>query len=164
MCILVDANLFSTITNSRSSDYSEYLPVLQWVENDRGKFVHGGSHYEKEIRKHHLFRQLLFQMEHKGKTILVSKTYVDETERYLVANYVGKDFDDHHILAILLVSNCILVCTKDSGLRKLMKTCYLPLSLKAIRKNCKHLGKLKRPRIYRTSKNIGLLCDRYIVS
>ena len=73
MSIVVDANLFSAITNPKSYDHSEYLPVLQWVENDRGKFVHGGSHYEKEIRKHRLFRQLLFQMEHKGKTILVPK-------------------------------------------------------------------------------------------
>jgi hypothetical protein len=164
MCIIIDANLFSAVVDPNCQNHLDFKPVLEWVQTGHGKLVHGGSHYKHEIERHQGFRKLLYQMEHRGKTILVPNICVDEVEKYLIVNYIRKDFDDHHIVAILLVSNCILVCTKDNGLRDLINTCYQPRSKKLIKNKCQNLGKLVHPRIYKSRRNIGLLSDEYILT
>jgi hypothetical protein len=163
MCIVIDTNLFSSICNIDSHDHGDFKPVLEWVLNSKAKILYGGSTYESEVKKHSKFRRLLFEFEHKGKAQNIIKEYVNNVEEFLKPKFIRVDFDDHHIIAILLVSGCKLLCSKDSGLVDLLKSSYKSQSIKNIKKQFNYINTTVRPKIYKSTKNADLLCDRNIV-
>jgi hypothetical protein len=73
---------------------------------------------------------------------------VDAREAELIAITQGTGCDDQHIIAILCVSGCRLVCSRDSRSYEFIKCKrYYP-------KRC------RVPRIYSSSKNVDLLSDK----
>jgi hypothetical protein len=163
MCIVIDANLFSAVAHIGTRAHSEFKPLFEWVSFGRGKFVHGGTKYEREIKKNSKFRNWVYQLEKKGKTVPVEKEPVDFTADYLEQRLSGRHYNDHHIVAIVIVSGCKLICSLDQGLSNLINDCYQPQVQKMIRRNCPCTQNPSRPRIYKNPQKHGdLLSDKYI--
>jgi hypothetical protein len=153
MLIIIDANLFS---NMASGD-EEYRPLVVYVSFGKGSVAYGGKKYEKELAKHKKFLQLLLEWEKKRKTIRLDKGIVDKNEVFLEGEFKKKDFDDHHILAMVIYSGAEIVCSIDRGLHALVDACYSSVGRMKIDANCVHRCSLKKPKIYQGKEHAGLL-------
>jgi len=162
MCIVIDADVFSSIVNREASAHSEFEPLIKWISFGKGKVVYGGSEYKKQIKKHSGFRDWLDQLEKLGKTVRINEKDVDSTEEYLKDNFVRSEYDDHHIVAIVIVSGCKLICSSDAGCHSLIDTCYKQEMRKLIKRNCLCGENPSPPKIYKNKEHKTLLRDSNI--
>ena len=112
MCIVVDANVFSEVLNKDPK--SSFKPVSDWIYSSLGKFVIGGTKYKEEIgfNEHESKINQLLQLKKASKLVLIADDKVDKEENGLKAK-LDKNCDDHHIIALLQVSGCKLLASKD---------------------------------------------------
>lgn len=162
MCVVIDANAFSSIANEEASTHSEFKPLIDWISLGKGKVVYGGTQYGKEIAKNRRFREWLYQLEKKRKTVVINEESVDYTMSFLTNNVGEFKYNDYHVMAIVIVSGCKLVCSLDKGLHKLINVCYQLEVKKLVTKNCPCMENPSRPRIYQNKGHIALLCDQNI--
>lgn len=153
MLIIIDANLFS---NMASGD-KEFTPLVVYVSFGSGCVAYGGKTYGKELAKHKKFFSLLLEWEKKRKAIRLEKDIVDKNEVFLKAEFRRSNFDDHHILGMVVYSGAELVCSIDRGLHALVNACYSSVGRMKIDVNCVHRCSLKKPKIYQGRRHAGLL-------
>ena len=97
---------------------------------------------------------LVAELSRRRKTIRIADSTVDQIANGLKARFPEREFDDEHIVALVIASRCRVVCTDDKAAisylrRKDVFTGYVGV---------------KRPSIYRGLKDHGrLCCDRHIV-
>ena len=137
MCIVVDANVFSEVL--KNDPKSSFKSVSDWIYSGLGKFVIGGTKYQNEIgfNEHESKINQLLQLKKASKLVLIADDKVDKEENGLKAK-LDKNCDDHHIIALLQVSGCKLLASKDQR------------SFSYIQKNTK-------AKIYSSEKNSDLL-------
>ena len=149
MCIIVDTNVFSRVFDDSNKEHKFYKPVYDWIVKRRGMIVYGGSQYFAELSRVEAFLDLLSEYEHTNKLVPLSSSKVDECERKIVKKH-GRPFNDVHLLAIVLVSKCRLVCTED-------KDATEHLQLKKYYPKFFHL-----PKIYTKKSKRNLISDKYL--
>ncbi len=159
MCIILDVNIIPCIFNPDNANHQKFQPVLEWIENNNGKIVYGGTTYGTEASVLKRYFKRLVEFEHQGKAIILDKEKVDYTEESLKESGIfNGDFDDHHIVAIIIISNCRLILCSDN-------VEHMSLIKKSIPK-IKRLNlcqpSLKTPRIYCSVKNKDMLRDNNI--
>ena len=150
MCIVIDANTFSTVFNPDSQKHGDFKPVLEWIVHGRGKIVYGGDKYKQELRNARKYHGLFSELSKVSKVIEVDCQRVNEIQEEVAGRVDHRDFDDPHLIAIIIVSGCKLICSDDSSAYPFLK-----------RKDL-YLNKVSRPKIYRRSTNRDLLCDNNI--
>jgi rRNA-processing protein FCF1 len=107
----------------------------------------GGATYKKEVKIESRSFPVLVELKRKSRIINVSDDDVDRLEKEIKAKTKGvKDFDDHHIVALVIASGCCVVCTKDERADKFLKNRRLYPN------GC-------IPKIYRSAKCSDLCCD-----
>ena len=124
MCTVIDADTFSYFCNSDSEMYSDFQPVRDWIENSSCKIVYGGTDYKNHLDNHKRFLGHLTEQDRKGKTKHLNDAKVDRARELMKEKFSGTDFNDHHIVALVLMSRSKLVCSRDDGLKKLIDSCY----------------------------------------
>lgn len=153
MLVIIDTNRFSDIANG----HVELKPLIDYINTGNGIFVYGGKTYARELSKHGPFLGLLKEWRNTHKAKKLDDKSVDNNEAFLYKTFKRKGFDDHHILAMAIYSGTDIVCTEDPGLLVLIKSCYSNNGRMKVEKNCIHTCRLKKPKIYRGLKHIGLL-------
>jgi predicted nucleic acid-binding protein len=147
MCIVVDTNTLASVFDKTSANHAEFKPVFDWVIEGKGQVVFGGSKYLKEITKYlGLFREL----RNARLAILVDSDKVDVVTAEVSAKVQDEDFDDQHLVALLIVSGCKLICSLD-------RRAYPYFTHAAFFTPANN-----RPRIYSSSRNEDLLVDAHI--
>lgn len=150
MCIIVDSNNVNRVFHPNNKERLEFLPVYQWIISGNGKLVIGGSKFHNELKKNQWFMPLLSQLSRVGKVLNVPALKVDQlTEEIKLTIREGEDFDDPHIVSLLALSGCKLICSAD-------KRAY-PYFTKS-----DFFTKSHRPKIYSSSRNKDLLKDQNI--
>lgn len=149
MCLIVDANILASFFDPDSTGHSEYRPARDWVIEGKGKLVVGGSKYGSEIPFKYL--KLFGALEKVNKVVVLEKDDVDEVEARVRALEPSKDFDDPHLIAIVIVSGCRIICTNDKRAIPFLKRTEL------------YLGLTQRPQLYTSKRNDRLLVDQRIV-
>jgi hypothetical protein len=151
MCIIIDSCCFSSVFNSSNSDHNEFRPVLQWIVVGKGKLVYGGSKYREELRRASRYLFFFGQLTRAGKAVKIPSNIVDEIEVGVKAQECNPNFNDQHIVAIVIASKCRLICTKEEASVPFFKDSrFYPRGF-------------RRPRIYKSSSNTSLLRDDNIV-
>lgn len=145
MGIVIDINTIPPVFDCGNKMHKEFKPVYKWILRGKGKMVYGGMTYKNEIAKMVKFRRLILQLENANKVDFVSDNAVDTRERMLKSKLVNKNFNDAHIIAIVIISHCRLVCSVD-------KKSYVFLKDKSL-----YPKGFERPRIYRGKSNANLL-------
>ena len=148
MCIVIDTNTLASVFDSKSADHAEFKDVFDWIVDGKGKIVYGGTTYIRELSKTKYLK--LFTLYNKaGKAILV-KDNVDEETSSVSKMIQHPDFDDQHIVALLKVSGCKLICSGDKRAYPFFQheLFFSPAS--------------KRPKIYSGHRNKDLLTDSNI--
>ena len=152
MCIVIDTNTFSSVFDESSSLHSEFRPVFEWIYRRKGKVVYGGTKYRNELRKATKFLRLFGEFKKVNKVVEIEHEAVDREQERLEAECQHPDFDDAHLIAIVILSGCLLICTSDRKAHPFIKNAdFYP----------RHV---KRPKIYSKKSNADLLCDRNIAS
>lgn len=150
MCLVIDTNCFSLVFNISNLRHAEFKPVLDWIIDGKGKVVYGGSKYLSELKKATRYLKLFAELKRAGKAIEVDRRKVDRRQKEIESFVDPRKHNDPHLPAIACVSGCAIICTQDGRAHKLLKD-----------KRCYRDG--VRPKIYGSTANVNLLCDRYIV-
>jgi len=150
MCIVVDTNNIARVFNPKNSEHQEFIPVFDWILKGSGKLVIGGSTFEKEIVLNKWFLPFLGELSRKGKVLRVATEKVDHLRDKIIEETEDhRDFDDQHIVSLLAISGCKLICSSDVR--------AYPYFTKSDFYNNGH-----RPKIYSSSRNKDLLIDHNI--
>ncbi len=96
------------------------------------------------------YQTILAEMSRSGKICKVGDTDVNAEQQKLEDTPLHGKCNDPHIIAIVIVSKCCLVCTKDGALIKFLKDkTFYPKDVKI-------------PRIYQREEHKNLLVDANI--
>ena len=156
MCVVIDADTFSEISDVNSKDFE---PLRNWISQEGHTVIHGGSEYKKHLSKHSKFLRYLADLDRAGNPPhRLDAEEVDNTEVFLKRNFVSVAYNDHHIAAILFVSGCRVVSSHDRGFHRLIQNCCNNSGKSII---IRHLPRLmvNRPRIYQYKTHKSFLND-----
>lgn len=147
MCIVIDTNCLNRVFDTENPEHDEYKPIYDWIYSGKGKILYGGSKYLKELNK---YLKLFKEFKTIGKAIYVDCNLVDKETRKVSSLVQHNDFDDQHLVGLLKVSKCKLICSMDSRAYQFFQssTFFSPAS--------------SRPKIYKSSRQANLLCDSNI--
>lgn len=151
MAIIIDANCLSNVFDKTCAEHDEFSPVYDWIIYGKGKLVFGGTKYVEELSK--LTRILKFiniLKKYKNKVVVLDKNLVDAEQARIEGLIEDPDFDDPHIPAMVIISQCRLLCSRDARSERfvLNKTLYPRGS--------------KPPKYYKGKQHSKLLNDRNI--
>jgi len=148
MCIVIDTNTLASVFDRTSAKHNEFKPVLDWIRYGKGQVVFGGSVYEQEIKKKYL--ALFSQLKKANKAVRIDNKRVDKEEAKAKEVIPHADFDDPHIVGLLIASGCKLICSLDERAYPFFRhhLFFSPAS--------------KKPKIYRGKGNKDLLKDKNI--
>ncbi|MCX6641164.1 MAG: hypothetical protein NTW14_11930 [bacterium] len=153
MCIIIDADTLACVFNKICSDHVNFKPVLQWI-NKSGFIVYGGSTYKRQLKAASSYWGIFIEYKKIRKAVEVDESLVDEFEKEAKKIIPAKKFDDPHLVAIVKVSGCKLLCSNDGKADK-----YIGNKKLYNRKENQH-----PPKIYRGLKHRHLLNDKNIVN
>jgi hypothetical protein len=116
MCLIVDANAFGSVFNPRATKHESFKPVLTWLLSGHGGgLIFGGSKYKLEVNlRSSKYRPLIQELEKKNRLIEVCSRCVDEIAEELKQAVPDQAFNDQHIVALVIVSRCRVVCTEEN--------------------------------------------------
>ena len=147
--MIIDANCLSCVFSSTDAGHPDFAPVKEWIDGPGGWLVIGGSKYIAELARARRYLNLVMEMKkrNKDKVIHVADTEVDNHERRIRQMCRDAAFNDAHLVALVCVSKCKLICTNErEALRYLQRRDFYPRGV-------------RRPRIYRAVRNARLLRD-----
>ncbi|MFA7347827.1 MAG: hypothetical protein WCZ86_08720 [Desulfurivibrionaceae bacterium] len=148
MCIILDTCAFSSVFDPTSSEHAEFKPLLTWLTQGKGKLVYGGTKYKSELANAIKFLKIFGHFNRAGKLVEVDDETVDLFEKEISSVINEKACNDPHLIAIVIVSKCRLICSSDKRSYKYLKQSRLyPKGVRA-------------PKLYTKSKNSGLLSDK----
>lgn len=148
MCIVVDPPTFVPMFKPTDPEHAVFSPVRDWVVGGPGKFVMGGAKYKTELMAVRSVLPFLAELERKGKIVRRLDKEVDDDETVVKAIEPAKDFDDPHLVALVRLTGCRLICIRD------------PRSHRFLRASAFYRSKKDRPRLYTRPKNNTLLCNQ----
>ena len=149
--IVLDTNSFPSVFDSKSIDHADFCYVLRWVlDQKQACFVYGGTKYKLELSKMTTYLKIMNQLKRAGKFVEINGKMIDDNAKRLKGICTDAAFDDEHIVAILNISGCRLVCTKDQK------------SVPYIKRKDFYSDK-KLPKIYSSAKNRNLLNRKNMV-
>lgn len=151
MCIVVDAPVLVPIFKASDPEHGRFLPVHDWVRSGAGKLVLGGSKYKEELASVSSVLPVLMELERRGRVVRVSDALVDREMMIVTGLESSKDFDDPHLIAIVRVTGCRLVCLRDNRAHRFLVKVKL-------------YGGRARPRLFTNRKHKHLLCPANIAA
>lgn len=145
MCVVIDINTLAHVFNPDTPRHTEFVHVGNWIQRGHGFLVFGGTKLKKELKKAFRYLRLIRQMKDSGKAIAIRDDLVDAEEIRIKDLTLNTDCDDQHIIALLGVSRCPLLCSEDArSYPYITKKEYYPKGM-------------ARVRIYSSSRNNSLL-------
>lgn len=154
MCLVIDANCFGLVFDSKVKEHAKFVPVYRWIMDGRGRMIYGGTKYNTELRDGGMLG-VVAELSRKSKTVQIPNTAVDSIAATLKIKFPDVAFNDEHIVALVIASRCRVVCTNDN----------LAISyLKRPDVFSDHQG-VERPKIFRGHKDhVKLCCDQHVVA
>jgi len=151
MGVVVDANTISAVFNRQNSEHKDFEPVLFWIVKGKAKLVIGGSVYMSELAKMEYYLRLIAELTRLRKVYRADDREVDAHQSDILSQEAASDFNDSHIVSLLSVTRCRILCSRDTK------------SFKYIQDSRFYRLRVDRPKIY---TNVGhkprraILCDR----
>jgi len=154
MCLIIDANCFGSVFNINATQHDRFVPVYNWLlYGHGGRLIYGGEKYKREVDfKTSQYRGILGEIERKGRLRPLPDKDVDERAAVIRAKVNDPDFDDEHIVALVAISKCCVVCTDDKRSFPFLK-----------RRDLYPRG-VSPPKIYQTRRNADLCCADHVVA
>ena len=113
MSILIDANTFAAVFDSSNAEHQKFQAVKSWIDSGRGFLIYGGEKYKKEIIQGYHRARLIRLLRDAGKAFEIRADLVDLEEKRIKRKTKGTNCNDQHIIALLIIANCALLCSSD---------------------------------------------------
>ena len=153
MCLVIDTCCLAMVFDGTNKKHAGFIPVLKWI-NGKGRMIYGGTKYNTELGKAAKFLPYVTELSRKRHTVQIPNATVDPIADALKLQCPEPEFDDAHIVALVIASKCCVVCTEDKTAISYLKR---PALFTA--------PGVSRPSIFRGRKNHGkLCCDHHIVA
>ena len=133
-------------------NHEKYAPVAKWVKLKDGKFIIGGTTYKNELSRLNSILGILTEFARLGKIVRMEDKAVDLAVLDVQKIESSPNFDDPHLVALVRVSGCRLICVHD------------PRSHKYLRDGRFYNSLRNRPSLYTRPKNQHLLCSNNITN
>jgi hypothetical protein len=141
------------VFDGKNKKHSKFIPVLNWI-NGKGRMVYGGTKYNDELGKAAKYLPYVVELSKRRRTVQIPNATVDPIAADLKAQCPEPEFDDEHIVALVIASRCCVVCTDDSVAIDYLKRSDLFNPYDGV----------SRPKIYRGHKSHKTLCcDDHLV-
>jgi hypothetical protein len=140
------------VFNPEDSEHDRFVPVWEWINRGPGRMIYGGTKYLTELGRLRNILGLVAELRRKGRVQVLPRVNVDTVAREVKEKVSNNAFNDEHLVAIVLVSRCHIVCTDDKRAMPYIKQTELYTAYK-----------MKRPRIYSKKTHKELCCDRYVI-
>lgn len=114
MCVVIDANVIPSVFNPNSAKHSEFIPLYNWIRERKGKFVYGGSKFKNELDRLRSYLEFFAELERTNRSHHADDDEVDRIEEIVQHHISDSSFNDHHIIAIVIVSKCRFICSDNS--------------------------------------------------
>jgi hypothetical protein len=150
MCLIIDTNVFHSVFSQDAKEYDHFGPVRNWLSTGTGKMVYGGDKYSRELRGGK-FIAVLSELGRKGRLVKIPSASVNKYAAQLKIKVPEAAFDDEHLVAIVAVSKCCVICTRDKKAFPYLK-----------RRELYPKG-VKPPKIYQYKSNAGLCSKSHVV-
>jgi len=150
MAVIIDANCIPLVFSKKNSGHEEFAPVLKWIMSQNGVMVYGGSTYEKELSKLSKYLKIIRFLREIDKAIVGNKENIDQLESEVEKKVSDKDFDDPHLVGIVIDTKCRVICSEDAR------------SVKFVKRSELYPKGVPAPVYYTGSGNSDLLTDKYI--
>lgn len=142
MSIVIDSNTLSLVFCPTPND--DFGPIKEWVVQGAGRIVVGGTKYKEELRRVSQALRFVNELNKIGKVLIVSDHDVDRLEEG-IKKIVSPKCDDPHLIALIGVSRCPLICSRDKRADEFLSDCNL------------YPWKTFRPKIYKGKRHADKL-------
>ena len=149
MCIILDINILPAVFSSNTLNHDQFAPVLNWITKGHGRVLIGGSKYKSELSRTP-YLKFFSILSRYNRTISLNDEKVDAEQVYVEALETDPDFDDPHIIAMIRVSGCRLVCSNDKR------------SIRFVSQRKFYTRPMKPPKYYTKKCNESILVDTNI--
>lgn len=154
MCLVIDTDCFALVFEPKTKNHAKFVPVLNWITEGRGRMIYGGTKYETELRKATKILKIVTELDTARRVIHLERTLVDAIAKALKTKFPEAKFDDEHIVALVIASQCCVVCTNDDTAIQYLQRLDVFSDYAGV----------KRPKIYKGDRrHKKLCCDRHIV-
>lgn len=151
MAIIVDANCLSNVFDKTCAEHEDFSPVHDWIIYGKGKLVFGGTKYIEELSKlNRIVKFVNLLKKYKNKVVILDKDLVDTEQQRIEELIEDPDFDDPHIPAMVIISQCRLLCSRDARSERFV-----------LNKQLYPKG-VKPPKYYKGKQHSKLLSDKNI--
>jgi hypothetical protein len=134
--------------------HEKFVPVLKWITEGKGYMIYGGTKYDTELGKTTKILNIVVQLRKQRRAVHLSTAKVDALAATLKQKYPDPQFNDEHIVALVIASRCCVVCTDDNVAIAYLKRTDIFSGYDGV--SC--------PKIYRGhKKHKDLCCDKHIV-
>lgn len=114
MKIIVDVNALAPVFNEKSSKHDEFRPVRDAIVKGRTLMTYGGTKYKQELaRSGARYLAMLANLERASKIFLGDDALIDQQTTTVQTLEKKSKFNDHHIIAIQIVTRAEIICSED---------------------------------------------------
>jgi hypothetical protein len=145
MKIVIDVNTLPHVFNQKDENHYEFEPVYNRVNEGRCNIVFGGTKYKSELAKMPNYLKLINIYKDKGIAIPLCDDDIDLKEIEIIKIVPIGRFNDQHLVAIVIISRCTVICTKDLA------------AIPFLRDQRFYPRGIPRPKFYTKRRNISLL-------
>jgi hypothetical protein len=151
VCLIIDANCFGSVLNPKAKNHEAFKPVHKWILSGKGgRMIMGGTKYRAEVKLNVKSFPVLIELKRKNRIVSIPDDKVDRKEEEIKNMTKGIAlFNDQHIVALLVVSGCCVVCTKDKESDRYIK-------------DKRFYPKGMVPKIYRSAGSAKLCCEQNV--
>jgi hypothetical protein len=112
MCLIIDTCCLATVFDGDSRQHAKFEPVLSWIQG-KGRMIYGGTKYNTELGKASKYLAYVVELARSGRAIRIPDETVDTIAASLKVQVADPEFNDEHILTLVITSQCCVVCTQD---------------------------------------------------
>jgi hypothetical protein len=149
MGVVIDTSCLAKVLDQKNSQHVRFAPVWAWVSTGKGKMVYGGTKYLAELDNMRRYWGIVAELRRQGRVLVLPKDQVDQIAMEVKSRIVEKEFNDEHLVAIVVKSKCRIVCTDDLRAIPFLK-----------RNAVYRFYGAQRPKIYTQEQHANLCCDR----
>ena len=153
MCVIVDMCCIPHVFDKRSKSHSDFSPLLAWIDGDSGRLLIGGTKYKKELRTMVKYFGVFLNYEKQHKLVRLDDAAVDLFAKIAKRGERSQRFNDEHIVAMVAVSGCKVVCTNDKEAMPFIR-----------KKDLYKQSPYGPPKIYNKSSHKHLCCKDHVVA
>jgi len=151
MAIIIDANCIPCVFSPSNSFHAEFKPVYDWIMEGEGVIVIGGKKYKNELGKISSYLRIFNELKKIGKVVNGNDLSIDEYERAVISNHSQRLFNDEHLVAMVVETKCMLICSNDlSSIKYVQDKTFYPTGFPFC------------PAYYTGKRNKNLLNRRYV--